>query len=546
MPRFVAVPAVAKAIAANGPFDAVVLVAHAPLAAAAALPALKAPLSALARADSKHASTVNLVAAPELAGGRLVVAPVAALAPDHQDVRAFGDAAAAGVRRARDAGATAILLLVQAPPPDARYAHAALVTALAADDALWSPPQAREHSGERAAEPVRTLGVAVLGEPAVAPAPRWLDGVAAGLRLARDLTSGDPEHLAPPRFATAVQRAFRGTSVKVTVTRDVRSLQRDYPLLAAVAGGAAPGARHRPCVVRLEYRPKGKVARTLLFAGKGVTYDTGGADLKVGGHMVGMSDDKGGAAAVAGLFLAASGLGLRGVRLVAELGVVRNSIGSDAFVSDEILVSHAGCRVRIGNTDAEGRLVLADLLSHLRVEAAAAEQPQLVSVATLTGHAARAVGGYTVALDNGPARAAGTAASLARAGDLLGDPVEVSRLRREDYAFVRGRSAAEDVLQCNSQPSSATPRGHQFPMAFLALASGLDKHGADSALPLPFTHVDIAGSAVTGPAGEVGRPTGRPVVALLAALCGALPPTASADTRATAPARRGRRRVTAR
>lgn len=61
------------------------------------------------------------------------------------------------------------------------------------------------------------------------------------------------------------------------------------------------------------------------------------------------------------------------------------------------------------------------------------------------------------------------------AGDVLGDVFEVSRIRREDYEFHKGKSEYEDILQCNNLPSSATPRGHQTPAAFLIMASGLDK-----------------------------------------------------------------------
>src|SRR5690606_22967627 len=131
---------------------------------------------------------------------------------------------------------------------------------------------------------------------------------------------------------------------------------------------------------------------------------------------------KGGAAAVAGFVHAVAALRPSGLRVIAELGAVRNSIGADAFVSDEILRSHCGVRVRVGNTDAEGRLVLADLLSHLRERALSEPAPHLLSVATLTGHSARAVGPYSIALDNAPARAAGVAERLAAIGDLWGDP----------------------------------------------------------------------------------------------------------------------------
>jgi leucyl aminopeptidase len=392
------------------------------------------------------------------------------------------------------------------------------VAALGAVGGLWEPLEAREALGADAVEPVQQIGLAALGQPLDPSLAKWIEATEAGLRLARDLAGTEPERMAPPQFAAYCTAAFRGTKVKVTVQKDVKRLAKEYPLLMAVARASLGVARHKPCVVRLEYTPKGRVQRTLLFAGKGLTYDTGGADLKTGGFMAGMSRDKGGAAAVAGLVLTLARLAVPGVRVIAELGVVRNSIGSDAFVSDEIIQSHAGCRVRIGNTDAEGRLVLADLLSHLRLDAAKAEAPHLLSVATLTGHAGRAVGPYNIALDNGPAR--GTAERLMAAGDLWGDPFEVSRLRREDFDFVQPKSRADDTLSCNNLPSSGTARGHQFPMAFLCLASGLAKHGNDSAIPLPFTHIDIGGSGAEGGDWQHGRPTGRPLVALLQALGG--------------------------
>ena len=525
MTRLLAVPAIGKAAAAGSDFDAVVLVGHQLALAHVHLPELKAPLQALNKADASFASTVNLSAVDGIAGGRLVTAPTGSLQRDHDDVRRYAEAARAGVRRAREAGATAILLLVQPPPGSEPFAHAATLAALGGVGGLWEPLEAREALGGEI-EPVQTLGVGLLGGEFPAAAASWVAATEAGLRLARDLCGTEPERMAPPRFADYVTAAFRGSKVKVSVQKDSKKLAKDYPLLMAVARASLEVPRHRPCVIRLEYTPKGKIERTLLFAGKGLTYDTGGADLKTDGHMAGMSRDKGGAAAIAGLFLAASKLGLRGIRLIAELGVVRNSIGSDAFVADEIIVSHAGCRVRIGNTDAEGRLVLADLLSHLRLDAARADLAHLFTVATLTGHAGRAYGPYNIALDNGPARAVAMAESLMAHGDQLGDPFEVSRLRREDFDFVQPRSKADDVLSCNNAPSSATPRGHQFPMAFLCLASGLDKHGGDSALPLPFTHIDIGGSGAEGGDWQHGRPSGRPLVTMLATLCGLVPPRA--------------------
>ncbi|MGE0142964.1 MAG: leucyl aminopeptidase family protein [Planctomycetota bacterium] len=487
------------------------------------LPAVLAgALDPLRAVDARADSQLTLLPAERLPGKRLVVSPTGPLRRDHDDVRRFADAARAGLRRARDAGARSPLLLVGTPPnEDPRYRRAVEVAVLGALSGLWEPLEAREALGDATCEPVQALAVGALGA-GVAGSFEVIAALETGLRLARDLCGTEPERMAPPRFAQACVAAFTGTAVDVDVISDRSTLERDYPLLSAVARASFGVERHRPSVIRLEYRGSGPIERTLLFAGKGLTYDTGGADLKAGGVMAGMSRDKGGGAAVAGFLAAVARLAPKGVRVIAEIGAVRNSIGSDCYVTDEIIKSHAGVRVRIGNTDAEGRLVLADLLSHLRVAASTAPSPRLFSVATLTGHAVRAAGPYSIALDNGPARALATAEELARVGDLLGDPFEVSRLRREDWDFVAPRSRADDVLSCNNAPSTMTNRGHQFPMAFLAIAAGLAGHGSDAAAPLPFTHIDIGGSATEGSDWQHGRPTGRPVVAMVGALLGLL------------------------
>jgi len=285
-----------------------------------------------------------------------------------------------------------------------------------------------------------------------------------------------------------------------------------YPLLAAVARASMGVARHRPCVVRLELVPEGPVTRTVLFAGKGVTYDTGGADLKTNGGMAGMSRDKGGAATVVGLVRALAERKVPGLRVVALLGMVRNSVGEESFVSDEIITGRSGVRVRIGNTDAEGRLVLADLLAALKEEAAAPSASLLVSVATLTGHVYRAFGPYVGALENGPARAQGFLRTLSEAGELLGEPFESTLPRREDYLFVAPKAPTEDVLSSNRLASVDTARGHQGPFAFIDVASGL--RGS----PLPFAHLDISGVVVTPPDWQAGKPTASPIAALVEAL----------------------------
>ena len=506
----------------DGPYDAVVLIGD--RLEATSIDAIRSLVDRAFAADRCAATDpATLILAPELAGGRLVVAPTGPLTRDYDDVRRFSEAAAAGVQRAHGAGARRPAVVIQGiPASDARYGHAFAVSALGAAGSTWAPLEFREATPE--ADHIETIGFLPLSGSTPNDTLKLVEAIEAGRFLARDLGGTEPERMAPPRFAEMCSEAFAGGGVTCSVEDDADRLLAGYPLLMAVARASMPVQRHRPRVIRLVYEGTGPIKRTLLLAGKGVTYDTGGADIKYGGAMAGMSRDKGGAAAVAGFVKAVEQLAPSGVRVIAEIGAVRNSIGAEAFVSDEIITSHAGCRVRIGNTDAEGRLVLADLLSHLREDALRAgleAGPRLMSIATLTGHAVRAAGPYAIALDNGPARAQGIADELGRLGDLWGDPFEISRLRREDWDFVAPRSRADEVLSCNNAASTATSRGHQFPMAFLARSAGLEAHGADSELPLPYTHLDVAGAATEGGDWQHGRPTGAPITTLVATQLGA-------------------------
>lgn len=502
-------------LAGGDSWDAVVVVCPDPIMTNVS--AIDLSVARARAVDRRVDRDLGFLHVPELAGERLIIAPTGPLSRDHDDARRFGEAARVGIRRAMAAGARRPLLVIRGVPNRMAYGQAEQVAVLEALSESWGPLEAREARGEAVVEPLSALGWVTSD----AEAPSWkgrLEAVEKGRRAARDITGTEPERMAPARVAEYCLELFRGSSIDVSVIRDRDTLEQEYPLVTAVGRASFAVPRHHPCVIRLSYEAEGPIEQTLLFAGKGVTYDTGGADVKYGGAMAGMSRDKGGAGAVIGFMKAVAETRPPGLRVLAEVGAVRNSMGADAFVTDEIITSHAGVRVRVGNTDAEGRLVLADLLSHLRAGAAGLAQPHLFSIATLTGHVGRAVGTYSVAIDNGPARALGTAERMSRVGDLWADPFEISRLRREDWDFVRPRTVADDVLSCNTAPSTATPRGHQFPMAFMAIASGLDRHGQDGAPPLSYTHIDIGGSAVEAGDWQHGRPTGSPVAALAFAL----------------------------
>lgn len=197
------------------------------------------------------------------------------------------------------------------------------------------------------------------------------------LREAARLVDLPPTELDPAAFQREAKRLVKG--LKGVRTRAI--IGKD--LLAAGLGGihgVGRCARSAPRLVILTWapaRPKGHVA----LVGKGITYDTGGLSLKVGGGMVGMKSDMGGAAAVIGAFRTLAQSGCR-ARVSALLCLAENAIGPEAFKNDDILTLHSGLRVEINNTDAEGRLVLADGVSFA---ARKLKADVVLDAATLTG-----------------------------------------------------------------------------------------------------------------------------------------------------------------
>ncbi|XP_058169775.1 putative aminopeptidase W07G4.4 [Anopheles ziemanni] len=439
---------------------------------------------------------------------RVVYSPVGHLT-DYDDVRRYAEAAQAAVGRAIKAGSKTPLLVL--PKSSERFVDAPLVALLGALHQLYQPLEVRATAGK--GHGVQSLGVYL---PNVASADAWLQSalmLEAGRFVARDIGDGDPERMAPPRVAEYVQKAFSSGTIKVKIVDDPAVFEREYPLFQAVNRAAGTVKRHAGRIIFLEYKPPNPARKTVMLVGKGVTYDTGGADIKAGGIMAGMSRDKCGAAAVAGFMKVVELRKPSDVHVVGVMCMVRNSVGEECYVSDEIITSRAKQRIRVGNTDAEGRMAMADALCEMkeRVLYEKLPEPHLYTIATLTGHAVLAVGNSAIVMDNGPARTADHGLTLQREGENIGDPFEISILRKEDFDFHKGKGIGEDILQANNLPSSRTPRGHQGPAAFLILASGLDQCGRENATPIKYSHLDIAGSA-----GDVPHtPTGSPILALV-------------------------------
>jgi leucyl aminopeptidase len=203
--------------------------------------------------------------------------------------------------------------------------------------------------------------------------------------LARDLVNEAPSRLTPTVFARHAAREAKAAGLRCSVIMPAQIKKNGLAALLAVARGSAQAPR----LVHLTYRPdRARTKQKVLLVGKGVTFDSGGLNLKLGDSMLTMKGDMAGAGAVLAAMTALGRLGCP-IEVHALLGLVENMTGGAAYKPGDILEAHAGKTVEVGNTDAEGRLVLCDLLSwgvrRLR-------PTRVVDVATLTGACVVALG----------------------------------------------------------------------------------------------------------------------------------------------------------
>ncbi|MFJ9089650.1 leucyl aminopeptidase [Streptomyces sp. NPDC102384] len=212
--------------------------------------------------------------------------------------------------------------------------------------------------------------------------------VAEELNRARDLINTPPNDLNPESFAAVAQAAAKEHGIKVQVL-DEKALEKGgYGGILGVGAGSASGPR----LVKLSYKSAkaGKNAKHLAFVGKGITYDSGGISLKPAGHNETMKCDMAGAAAVFAAVVAAARLGLE-VNVTGWLALAENMPSGSATRPGDVLRMYSGKTVEVLNTDAEGRLVLADAIAK-----ASEETPDaIVDVATLTGAMMLALGART-------------------------------------------------------------------------------------------------------------------------------------------------------
>ncbi len=264
-----------------------------------------------------------------------------------------------------------------------------------------------------------------------------LQAEVAAVTRVRDLVNTPPDDLMPPQLAAAARELANQHGARFSQVVGEALLGEGYPAIHAVGRASV----HAPRLLRLEWGDD--PSRPLLaLVGKGVCFDSGGLDLKPAKGMRLMQKDMGGAAhvlALAGLVMARA----LPVRLLVLVPAVENAVSGNAFHPGDVLATRQGLRVEIENTDAEGRLVLADALT----EASRARPDLLVDFATLTG-AARVALGTEVACLFG--NRAGHLSALQAAGAASDDPVWPLPLHEPYRDQLKSRVA--DLRNCASGP----------------------------------------------------------------------------------------------
>lgn len=205
------------------------------------------------------------------------------------------------------------------------------------------------------------------------------------VNMVRDLVNGNADDVTPQHLS-AVARGLEKTCkhVKTTVFDKKRIEKEKMGLLLAVNRGSYLD----PAFIIVEYNGNPKSKDKTVLVGKGITFDTGGLNLKSTGSMETMKEDMAGAAAVLGTIQAASTLGLN-INVTGVIATTENSIGSKSFKPGDVYKSYSGKTVEISNTDAEGRLILADALAYCIDKL---KPSRIIDLATLTGAVEIALG----------------------------------------------------------------------------------------------------------------------------------------------------------
>ena len=386
------------------------------------------------------------------------------------DARRVFLTAAAGARRARELGADNLTLAI----PGVESGEPVLLRAVG-EGAVLGHHRHNAYLSNGGKAPLTRIEVLASGAASKAATAALAAGVTRGeaVCLARDLASTPGQDLPPSALADRAREIARRVGAKATVF-DPAAMERLGMGCVLAVGRGSPNPPRFIEMVKEPARVKrtGKV-RTVVVIGKGVTFDTGGVSLKPREGMSKMKYDMSGSAAVIGLFASLETLQLP-FRLVGLIPSAENVIGGRAFKPGDVIRAMDGTTIEVTNTDAEGRLLLADALVYAR----RFEPVAVVDLATLTGAMSIALGRHAAGMftsDNALAQ------ELHAAGEVTGERLWRMPLWPEFLTEMRGDTA--DLVNSNERREGGS-----------CTAAGFLSHFAKG---LPWVHLDIASTAWT-------------------------------------------------
>jgi leucyl aminopeptidase len=432
--------------------------------------------AAAERFKGKRAATLDIVAPTGLKVSRLVVVGVGKVRDlKARDFAKLGGVAMGKVPKSAEQATIIADLPGGAPKPDL-LAELALGMRLRAYS--FDRYKTRRKEGEEKPAVVEvTIAAANIAPVRKAYAAR--EAVANGVDFARDLINEPANVLFPVEFAErALTLKKLGVAVEVLDVAAMKKLGMNALL------GVAQGSEHEPRLVVMRWNGGKKGTNPIAFIGKGVCFDTGGISIKPAANMEDMKGDMAGAACVAGLMQALAARKAK-VNVVGAIGVVENSVDGKSQRPGDIVTSMSGQTIEVINTDAEGRLVLADVLHYVNTRF----KPKLmVDLATLTGAIIIALGHEYAGLFSNDDRLADR---LLKAGRATGEKLWRMPVGPEFDKQIESKFA--DMKNVGGRPGGSCT-------AALILSRFVDK--------TPWAHLDIAGTGMGSPQNEINKSWG--------------------------------------
>jgi leucyl aminopeptidase len=432
--------------------------------------------AAAERFKGKRAATLDIVAPTGLEVSRLVVVGLGKVRElKARDFVKLGGVAMGKVPKSAEEATIIADLPGGAPKPDS-LAELALGMRLRAYS-FDRYKTKRKEGEEKPAEIEVTIAVANVAPVRKAYAAR--EAVANGVDFARDLVNEPANVLFPVEFAErALTLKKLGVAVEVLDVAAMKKLGMNTLL------GVAQGSENEPRFVVMRWNGGKKGTNPIAFIGKGVCFDTGGISIKPAGNMEDMKGDMAGAACVVGLMQALAARKAK-VNVVGAIGIVENSVDGKSQRPGDIVTTMSGQTIEVINTDAEGRLVLADVLHYVNTRF----KPKfMVDLATLTGAIIIALGHEYAGLFSNDDRLADR---LLKAGRQTGEKLWRMPVGPEFDKQIESKFA--DLKNVGGRPAGSCT-------AALILSRFVDK--------TPWAHLDIAGTGMGSPQNDINKSWG--------------------------------------